>query len=208
MRHPRAGRQAAFTLIELLVAMTIFAVLAVISYRTLDSLFKTREHLSVQSSRLRDVALLFARLENDFAVALDRRVRNTDNQLEDALRLSPLIPADNDASLVFTRTGFGGAGGASAGPQRIGYRLREGTLQLVLWPSLDMAPRTAPAAHDALTGVREANWRAMDRSGNFFAEWRSNGPQDVATFPTAVELAITLSSGEQYVRLFALPAGR
>jgi general secretion pathway protein J len=208
MRRRLARRQAAFTLIELLVAMTIFAVLAVISYRTLDSLFKTREHLSAQSSRLRDVALLFARMENDFAVVLDRRVRNTDNQLEDALRLSPLVPADNDASLVFTRSGFGGSASTSAGPQRIGYRLREGTLQLVLWPSLDMAPRTVPAAHDALTGVREASWRAMDRSGNFFAEWKSNGPQEVATIPTALELAITLASGERYVRLFTLPAGR
>ena len=200
-------RQRAFTLIELLVAMTIFAVLAVISYRTLDSLFKTREHLNVQSSRLRDVALLFARLENDFSAVIERRVRNTDGQLDDALRLSPLLPSANDASLVFTRSGFGGAVGASSGPQRVGYRLKDGVLELLMWPQLDMAPRAVPQAHAALTGVRDAKWRAMDPLGNFFAEWRS-GIRDKAYFPSALELSITLSSGEQYTRLFTFPAGR
>ena len=201
-------RQYAFTLIELLVAMTIFAVLAVISYRTLDSLFKTREHLNVQSGRLRDVALLFARLESDFSVVIARPVRNADNQLDDALRLSPLSPAANDASLAFTRSGFGGSVGASSAPQRIGYRLKDGTLELVMWPSLDMAPRSVPQAHAALTDVREAKWRAMDRAGNFVAEWRSTGAGGAAYFPTALELSITLDTGEQYTRLFTLAAGR
>ena len=201
-------RQRAFTLIELLVAMGIFAVLAVVSYRTLDSLFKTREHLNVQSSRLRDVALLFARLENDFSAVIARRVRNSDNQKEDALRLSPLPPAANDASLVFTRAGFGGTTGAASGPQRIGYRLTDGTLQLLMWPSLDMAPRVLPQVYAALTDVRDARWRAMDRAGNYVAEWRSTGAQDVTYFPSALELSITLASGEQYTRLFTLLAGR
>lgn len=201
-------RQLAFTLIELLVAMTIFAVLAVISYRTLDSLFKTREHLSVQSNRLRDVALLFARLENDFAAVIERRVRNTDGQLDDALRLSPLLPAANDASLAFTRTGFGGSIGAMSGPQRIGYRLKDGTLELVMWPQLDMAPRVLPAAYPALPNVRDAKWRAMDRAGNLVAEWRSTGAEGKTYLPTALELSITLASGEQYTRLFNLSVGR
>lgn len=204
---PVMTRQSAFTLIELLVAMTIFAVLAVISYRTLDSLFKTREHLNVQSSRLRDVALLFARLENDFSAVIDRRVRNADNQKESALRLSPLQPSENDASLVFTRGGFGGTAGASSGPQRIGYRLREGTLQLLMWSSLDMAPRVVPQVYAALSDVRDAKWRAMDRAGNYAAEWQSN-VGDLTYFPSALELSITLSSGEQYTRLFTLSAGR
>ncbi len=201
-------RQRAFTLIELLVAMTIFALLAVISYRTLDSLFKTREHLSVQSSRLRDVALLFARLENDFAAVIERRVRNSNGQLDDALRLSPLLPAANDASLVLTRAGFGGSVGVTSGPQRIGYRLKDGTLELVMWPQLDMAPRVLPEAYPALSDVRDAKWRAMDRAGNLVAEWRSTGAEGKTYLPTALELSITLATGEQYTRLFNLSAGR
>jgi general secretion pathway protein J len=205
---PAMQHQRAFTLIELLIAMTIFAVLAVISYHSLDSLFKTREHLTVQSNNLRDLALLFVRLENDFAAIIDRPVRNADNQKESALRLSPLRPTENDASLVFTRGGFGGAAGASGGPKRIGYRLREGTLELLMWPSLDMAPRVLPQVHAALANVRDMQWRAMDRAGNYVAEWQSTGAENVTYFPAALELSITLSSGVQYTRLFTLAAGR
>ena len=42
--------------------MAIFAIMATLSYRTLDSVFRTREQLTDQTARLRDVALLFARL--------------------------------------------------------------------------------------------------------------------------------------------------
>jgi general secretion pathway protein J len=201
-------RQRAFTLIELLIAMTIFAVLAVISYRALDSLIKTREHLHVQSNRLRDVALLFARLENDLAAIIDRPVINADGLEEPSLRLSPLLPAENDATLVFTRSGFAGSIGTSSGPQRIGYRLRDGSLQLLIWPALDMAPRTQPQAHEALTEVREATWRAMDRAGNLVTDWQSKPVQGTTYFPEALELSITLASGEQYTRMFALSVGR
>ncbi len=208
-----AKRQRAFTLVELLIALTIFAIMAVMSYRTLDSVFQTRQHLSTETARLRDVALLFARLDDDFTTLLDRRPRNADNLLDDALRLTALLPGADDATLVFTRSGFAGSSGMAATPQRVGYRLKEGVLELVLWPSLDSAPRTAPQAYPALGQVRDAKWRAMDGTGIWQNVWRST-PVGGATaagapsaYPAALELSITLASGEQFTRVFALRRG-
>jgi general secretion pathway protein J len=205
MSGPRST--SGFTLVEVMIAMAIFAILAVISYRTLDSLFRTREHLSVETARLRDVALLFARLDDDLAMLMDRRVRTADNLIDDALRLSALLPGPDEASLVFTRAGFAGSVGATAAPQRIGYRLREGTIELVMWPALDTAPRSAPQAFPALRNVREAKWQALDRAGNWQDVWRSTSvgvASAPATYPAALRLNLTLASGEQYVRIFAL----
>ncbi|MBL0125456.1 MAG: type II secretion system minor pseudopilin GspJ [Betaproteobacteria bacterium] len=208
-----APKQSGFTLVELLVALAIFAIMAVMSYRTLDSVFQTRQHLNTETARLRDVALLFARLDDDFTTLLDRRPRNADNLLDDALRLTALLPGADDATLVFTRSGFAGSTGIAATPQRVGYRLKEGTLELVLWPSLDAAPRTAPQAYPALGQVREAKWRAMDRAGTWQNVWRSTpvggSPASGAAsapgaYPAALELTITLAGGEQFVRVFAL----
>jgi len=203
----RPAHHAGFTLIELLIAMAIFAIMATLSYRTLDSVFRTREQLTDQTARLRDVALLFARLDDDFATLMDRRVRTADNLADDALRLSALLPGANDASLVFTRSGFAGSDGAAAAPQRIGYRLREGTLELVLWPALDAAPRSAPQAYPALRQVREAKWHALDRGGNWQDVWRSTSIGSAilpASYPAALRLSLTLANGEQYQRVFAL----
>jgi hypothetical protein len=61
--------------------------------------------------------------------------------------------------------------------------------------------------------VREAKWRAMDRAGNWQNVWRStpvgaspsSGAASVpGAYPAALELTITLASGEQFVRVFAL----
>jgi len=196
-----------FTLVELLVALAIFAIMAMMSYRTLDTVFQTRQQLNDETARLRDVALLFARLDDDFTTLLDRRPRNADNLQDDALRLTALLPGAEDATLVFTRSGFAGSSGLAATPQRVGYRLKEGTLELVLWPSLDSAPRTAPLAYPALTQVREAKWRAMDRGGSWQNVWRSTpvgGATTPGAYPAALELTITLSGGEQFTRVFAL----
>ncbi|MEO8103411.1 MAG: type II secretion system minor pseudopilin GspJ [Betaproteobacteria bacterium] len=200
-------KQHAFTLVELLVALAIFAIMALMSYRTLDSVFQTRQHLSGETARLRDVALLFARLDDDFTTLLDRRPRNADNLLDDALRLTALLPGADDATLVFTRGGFAGSTGLAATPQRVGYRLKDGVLELVLWPSLDSAPRSAPQAYPALTGVRDAKWRAMDRAGNWQNVWRSTPVGSTTApgaYPAALELTLTLASGEQFTRVFAL----
>jgi len=191
--------------------MAIFAILALISYRTLDSLFRTREHLGAETSRLRDVALLFARLDDDFAALMDRRVKTADNLSDDALRLSALQPGADEASLVFTRAGFAGSDGAAAAPQRVGYRLRESTIELVLWPALDTAPRSAPQAYPALRNVSEAQWQALDRAGNWQDVWRSTSVGAAgtpATYPAALRLNLKLATGERYVRVFALRDAR
>ena len=206
----RPWKEPGFTLVELLIALAIFAIMAVMSYRTLDSVFLTRRHLGTETARLRDVSLLFARLDDDFTTLLDRRPRNADNLLDDALRLTALLPGADDATLVFTRSGFAGSTGIAATPQRVGYRLKDGTLELVLWPSLDNAPRTAPRAYPALGQVRDAKWRAMDRGGNWQNVWRSTpvgGAAAPSAYPAALELTITLANGEQFTRVFALRAG-
>ena len=48
----------------------------------------------------------------------------------------------------------------------------------------------------------------MDRAGNYDVKWHSTGPQEVNYFPSALELSLTLASGEQYTRLFTLSVGR
>lgn len=204
--------QRGFTLVELLIALAIFAIMAVMSYRTLDSVFQTRQHLSSETARLRDLALLFARLDDDFTNLLDRQPRNADNLLDDALRLTAFLPGAEDATMVFTRSGFSGSTGLAAAPQRVGYRLKDGIVELVLWPSLDSAPRSVPQVYPALREVRDAKWRAMDRGGNWQNVWRSTpvaaGAASAAAapgvYPAALELSITLANGEQFTRVFAL----
>jgi general secretion pathway protein J len=63
----RAHRQTGLTLIELLIAITILAVVAVLGWRGLDSIVRSRVALSAEMERTRGVQLAFAQLERDCA---------------------------------------------------------------------------------------------------------------------------------------------
>ena len=196
-------KQSGVTLIELLVAMAIFAIIAVMAYRTLGSVFQTREQLQTESAKWRDTALFFSRLENDLGALLNRPITNADNLPEPAFLLRRLPAGVNEATLTFTRTGFADTDGEMAAPQRVGYRLRDGKLELLIWPGLDQAPRATPQVFAALKNVREASWRALHPTQSWLPGWEKL-ESDTLTFPAALELSLTLASGEKITRTFAI----
>ena len=199
-------RPAGFTLIEILAALVIFAIMAMLSYRALAAVLDSREQLNAETQKWRDCALFFARVEQDLQGLLKRPVRSAEDIVAPALALNPDVPAE--AMLALTRGGFAQADGLLAAPQRVGYRLREGRVELVLWPHPDMAPRTAPQVFPLLSHVADFNIRALDARGNWQTRWpafsSSAGSAADEYSPSLVELSITLSSGETLTRLFAM----
>lgn len=63
----RSRRQVGLTLIELLIAITVLAVVAVLGWRGLDSIVRSRIALTAEMERTRGVQLAFAQLERDCA---------------------------------------------------------------------------------------------------------------------------------------------
>ncbi|MBL8521964.1 MAG: type II secretion system minor pseudopilin GspJ [Betaproteobacteria bacterium] len=203
-------RAPGFTLIELLVALAIFALVASMAYRALDGTIRARDALEAESAQWRDLSLAFARIEEDLATLLDRRSVNANGLADDALRLSSTVPGADEASFALTRLGFAGAGGEGAAPQRIGYRFREGALELMIWPGVDQAPRTAPGVHRLIGSLSAASWRAMDAAGQWQNVWRSTDVADAnkpGVFPAALELNLTLLNGQRVRRVFVVRRG-
>jgi general secretion pathway protein J len=109
-------RQRGFTLIELLVAITVLAIVAVLGWRGLDSILRSRAALTQQMEHTRGIQLAFAQLQNDLeqlagpeAIGATRRNLVADNQ-----------------RLIFVRTQA-----PDHGPTQlvvVSYRLRDGVL--------------------------------------------------------------------------------
>jgi general secretion pathway protein J len=203
-------RTAGFTLIEILVALVIFAIMAMLSYRALAAVLDSREQLNAETQKWRDCALFFARVEQDLQGLLNRPVRSADDIIAPPFAVNPDVTAE--AMLALTRSGFAQADGLLAAPQRVGYRLRDGSVELLLWPHPDMAPRTAPQVFPVLSHVADFTVRALDARGNWQMRWPavSNSASSAAIeySPSLVELSITLSSGETLTRLFAMRAAQ
>ncbi len=210
-----AKKIAGFTLIELLIALAIFAILSLIAYRTLGSVFQTREQLNGETAKWRDLALFFARVENDMGALVNRPIRTVEDRTAAAFCLSVFPPGPNDAQLAFTRLGFVDANGSAAALQRIGYRgnTADGKVEMLLWNGLDQAPRALPQAYAALNNIRSIQWRVQDRAGNWRNDWPAapascdNPDKSAPAYPLAMELSITLASGETVTRQLSLRAG-
>ena len=200
---PTRGRQQAFTLVELLVALAIFAIMSGFAYRGLMAMLDSRAALAKESRKWRDVSLFVGRVERDLAAVLPRiATTGADTKLAP---LSSAVDTSSPNGLALTRSGNMLAGNASAAPQRVAYRLREGRVERLAWAGVDAAPRDEPAGTPVLSDVGNLAFRFMDpKSAEWRGDWGLPG-NAAATLPAAVEMTLVLASGERIVRLFDLP---
>lgn len=194
---------AAFTLIELLVALAIFAIVSGFAYRGLAAMLDSREALSHESRKWRDVALFVGRVERDVAAVLARPATGSSGTILSPVSSALDTPSAGDG-LALTRSGSPLQENALAAPQRIAYRLRDGRVERLGWVGVDAAPREEPTAVAVLSPVHALSFRFLDpRTGEWLTAWGLPGASQA--LPAAVEMTVELASGERIVRLMDLP---
>lgn len=191
-----------FTLIELLVALVILVLLSFAGYRGLDAVLQMREYVSQETRKWQHLAFFFSRLEQDVAQVIHRPVQDQGGLLQPEWIGRAVVVADDEAELTFSRAGVPDEGWKLMAPQRIGYRLQKGAIILLRWPFPDQAPRAEPTRYPLLEGVAEFRLRHLDNNGNWQEQWPPGG--QIGVLPKALEVALTLSSGEKIIRVFAL----
>jgi general secretion pathway protein J len=154
----RHAASRGFTLIELLVAATLLAVLAVLSWRGLDTVLASRDRLAAASDELRSLTLAFAQLDEDlrrswpvrllrlpvpaigFSVAGERAVPTLE------------IVRETTGALLPTQV------------QRVAWRLRDGVLErgFGAWVSPDGGASVTVAAARSLGPAGGVAGRAPD----------------------------------------------
>jgi general secretion pathway protein J len=191
---PRRG----FTLLELLVALAILALLSLLGYRALASLADSEVRLTAETRRWRALDQLYTRLEADLREALPREARIGNGR--DPAWLGEL-DSDGNTVLSFSRAGPEFALDVGSAGQRLGYRMREGAVEVLYWPYLDNSPAVAPTAHALADGIAAFRIEYLDRNGAMGASWPIPGDD---ALPRAVRVLLTLAGGETVERWIAL----
>jgi general secretion pathway protein J len=211
-------RSRGFTLLELLVAIAVLAVVGALGYRGLNSVLEAEARLQAESRRWSDIALLFSQLSEDLTMAVGRTTRDATDLTGPALVLtastgtvvdagsamasSGATVAGTEAQLVVTRLGIGEGTAPQSAPRRVGYRLRDGALEYLVWPDLDVAPGTTPAAYELLRRGRSEVAKALDVDGRWTPVWPANRP--ASALPHAVSVRVTLVDGGEITRIVPL----
>ncbi|MRV75737.1 prepilin-type N-terminal cleavage/methylation domain-containing protein [Duganella sp. FT92W] len=162
MMRPVQDRPHGFTLVELLVAITILAFIAVMSWRGLDGIVRSRQALTAQMDQTRGAQLAFAQLQNDLEQLSDKTVIGD----------RPRLVAD-ETSMVFIRNVL--AEGEPSRVQTVSYRIRDSVLirkesvatrdlrQLdMLWQAAlaDTGPAPAVALQNGVAKMTSRVWEA------------------------------------------------
>ena len=151
-----------FTLIELLVAITVLAIVAVMGWRGLDTIVRSREQLTQNMEQTRGIQLTFAQLQSDLEHIADKAL----------LRDHQNLLADN-SRLVFIRTVL--SENAASQLQVVSYIIRDGVLsrsesaatrdlgQLdALWQAAigQSGAQSTVALHSGVTAMEVRVWEA------------------------------------------------
>lgn len=160
-------RRRGFTLIELLVAISILAIVAVLGWRGLDGIIRSRQALTAQMEQTRGMQLAFAQMQSDCEnLAPTALLHGRANLLAetDRLTLVRTVLTENEPSRL----------------QVVSYRVRDGVLlrresaatrdlvQLdMLWQAArsDADPAPAVALQSGVNGMtmrlwQNGSWRA------------------------------------------------
>lgn len=213
MTRTRASRRrCGFTLIELLVAISILAIVAVLGWRGLDGIIRSRGALTAKMEQTRGLQLAFAQLQSDCANLATSALLHNRAYLQaenDRLTLVRVVMAENEPTRL----------------QVVAYRVRDGVLtrresnatrdllQLdTLWQAAlndtDTATGVALQSEVVSMGARywiNTEWRPA--AGLSTAVASAQAPLATASAPTGLEVSLALQGQEvPMVKSFLLGA--
>jgi general secretion pathway protein J len=199
-------RARGFTLLELLVAIGIFALISAIAYGTLINMLTTRDRLDAERVFWRSLSLTFLRIEDDLSQTRNRPVRDIDGLTVINAFIPPAMNTggQDEPVLEFTRGGTAITGdGNKSDMQRVGYRLKDGVLQRLVWPALDRAPglQAKPLEMTLLKNVEQFTATLKDKAP---AVPTGSTPPPSNGQPRAIEILISITGKGEFKRIFLI----
>lgn len=186
-----------FTLIEVLVALLILSAMALMSYRGLSAVLTAREQVTTETKKWQSVTAFLSRFEQDIQLSASYPARSVSGNTASWIGStdSQRVP-----QIEFSRFASSNDSGT---PHRIGYTLNTNNeIELWLWSSVDTVPNVTPVRYPLLRNVKEFTLRYLSPD----LVWADSWPllPGNTNMPLAVQLHITLISGETVVRVYSL----
>ncbi len=197
------AKQAAFTLIELLVSLSLFAVLSIIAYSTLQSVLDARQRTEAQAERLIALQTLFTVMTRDIEQIIYREIRDTFGDIQPAL-------IGTASAIEFSRTGRRNpAGFARSNLLRVTYLLEDEKVNRRTWGVIDRAQDSKFQEGVLVDKIETVEIRYLDEQFKWINQWPIPDPTRTTRpgLPKAIEFSVENERMGRITRLFRIPQG-
>jgi general secretion pathway protein J len=200
-RRVAKAKERGFTLLEILVALTIFAVVGLISAQLLSRTVESYGVLEERGERLAQIHRAMMIVQRDLMQYRSRKPRSTGGDSPSALMIG------DEGALVMTRAGWRNPLQRPRSElQRVGYRLQGDDLVRAYWPILDGIGEEEPVSQTLLEQVDELEFFVLDEAGTEHKFWPPEGASSDAQL-TALILRIRLQPVDVVERIWEVPNG-
>lgn len=198
-----------FTLIEVLVALSLTALVAMLSYGALSSAISAGDSTHIEAQRLQALDRVFQLLQRDLGQVVKRPVQNGYGENLPAFAGA----AGGEGLLEFTRAGWPNSRQQQRSDlQRVDYRWDGSVLWRDYWTHTDRSAAEAPVSVALSRDLKSIRLRFLDDSAGSAAvdssQWRDGwlARDSGDRLPAAVEVVVELEAWGEVRRLFVLPA--
>ena len=195
MKHSRA-----FTLLEMIVAIGVFAVIAVISYASLNRFLDHRDILQAEMVEMKELQLAFSLLEQDMHFITARSVRDAYGDLEPALMINNEDVSGELLRFTSARGNIFLSDGSAL--QRTAYRWQDGNFIRITWSVLDRDQDSSESKHLLLSDIDNVSVNVLQSTNGSVQQL--DAWEDADKLPAGVEWTIQLADGKQYRRVFEI----
>lgn len=191
-----------FTLLEILIALTVFAILSVITATAMHQAFNTRERLNKQADQLNKLQIAVTQIQRDTQQIIKRPILGTEMHT-----FAPFI--GQPTYIEFTKDGIANplATAQQSALQRIAFLCDANQLIRRKWHSIDTPKRNQYQDKTLLTSLSACSFSYIAHNQQTFTEWQAYAlqqNQSDETFPMLIQLNIKTNWGKMSL-LFKLP---
>ncbi|WP_150149682.1 type II secretion system minor pseudopilin GspJ [Candidatus Enterovibrio escicola] len=192
-----------FTLIEVILALAIFASLSMLANQVLRNVITANQQTEEVGNALKILQRTLVILDSDFRQLLARQYRNGGNEAEIyLLEMGDNVLDSHGDGIRFVRGGW-------INPQqlfprsevvKVGYRLKDKTLDRMRWMYPDDSLATEPAVIKLMEGVTDLSFEVMDDNS-----WKKNWKKP-SMIPKAIRVTLETERYGKLTRIYLLPS--
>ncbi len=198
-----------FTLLELMVAMSIFAIVSLLTIGGLNNILNTQEHTEKNMQRLIRFQMAFTIISREIQQAILRPIRDEYGTVSDSINSET---SDDIKGLEFTHQGRFNLGD-TVSLQRVAYYQEDKKLIKKVWQVLDRVEDTKPVKQIILDDLEEVNFyfysinRSETSSNEGFVGdiiWQDSLNKDNDSQLRAIKISFKSKDYEELYRVFEI----